>query len=528
MTILGKARVDLRLAAIVERRRGLAALIFGAIAATGFAPLELWPATLLGFAGFLWLVHRARTLKAALLTGWLFGVGHFTVNNNWIQHAFDYQDRMPPVLGYGAVVGLALYLAVYPMLAAGLTWRLGRRERPDVAYALIAGAAWIVTEWLRATMFTGYAWNPIGVVWVPVQDVASFAKLIGTYGLSGLTVVATGLLLTVPRRRRPIAFVALGLAAVGLLHSISYQQWATPWAPPENYPRLRVVQPNLDQQVHISPSYAAEKVRALAALSGRPGAAPRLILWPEGGVDAYVEDGYADDWYWRGDPIATRVQVARLLGRRDRVLTGGSALIFDKNDELIGAGNSIFVMQPDGRLGGRYDKAHLVPYGEYLPMRPLLEPLGLSRLVSGDIDFMPGPGPRSLNIPGFGKVGMQVCYEIIFSGDVVDRANRPAILFNPSNDAWFGAWGPPQHLAQARMRAIEEGLPVARSTPNGISAVIGANGRIIAQVPRHHAGAVEVPMPAADPPTLFARMGNWMAALTVAAMLVLAMILRRR
>jgi predicted amidohydrolase len=107
-----------------------------------------------------------------------------------------------------------------------------------------------------------------------------------------------------------------------------------------------------------------------------------------------------------------------------------------------------------------------VPYGEYLPMRPILSLIGLQRLVPGDFDFDPGPGPRAMAFPGFGAVGMQICYEIIFSGQVIDEQHRPAVLFNPSNDSWYGSWGPPEHLAQARMRAIEEGLPILRAIPD--------------------------------------------------------------
>jgi apolipoprotein N-acyltransferase len=120
-----------------------------------------------------------------------------------------------------------------------------------------------------------------------------------------------------------------------------------------------------------------------------------------------------------------------------------------------------------GTIRAGYAKAHLVPYGEYLPMRPLLTPLGLSRLVPGSLDFWPGPGPRTLDLGPWGRAGVQVCYEIVFSGAVVDRVHRPDYIFNPSNDGWFGASGPPQHLAQTRLRAIEEGLPVLRSTTNG-------------------------------------------------------------
>jgi apolipoprotein N-acyltransferase len=178
---------------------------------------------------------------------------------------------------------------------------------------------------------------------------------------------------------------------------------------------------------------------------------------------------------------------------------------------LTAARNSMTAMDANGRILGDYDKAHLVPYGEYLPLKWLLTPLGLSRLVPGDIDFLPGPGPQTMTLNLDGKpvkIGLQICYEIIFSGQVVDRANRPDFLFNPSNDAWFGSWGSPQFLAQTRLRAIEEGLPAIRATPTGISAVIDANGRIIESLGQGKAGRIDARLPVAKAPTLFARYGN--------------------
>jgi apolipoprotein N-acyltransferase len=207
------------------------------------------------------------------------------------------------------------------------------------------------------------------------------------------------------------------------------------------------------------------------------------------------------------DPVA-RTALASLLGPRDVMLTGAEAVRFNPQGDPVAASNSLFALNAKGELLGRYDKAHLVPYGEYLPMRPLLSRLGLSRLAPGDMDFDAGPGPRDVLLPGFGKIGIQICYEIIFSGHVIDRHNRPRFLFNPSNDAWFGRWGPPQHLAQARLRAAEEGLPVVRSTPTGISAVIDADGRLLASLPWRTAGAIERPLPPDHPPTPFARWGN--------------------
>ncbi len=517
----------------MRRLTPLLPVALGAIAATGFAPLDLWPLTIVAVGVWLRLIHDAPSMKAALATGWLFGLGHFTINNNWIQHAFDFQDKMPPVLGYGAVIALAIYLAVYPMLAAGLAWRLaspralGDRSRAmSPAFVLVAAAAWIVAEWLRAQMFSGYAWNPLGTVWLPAIGIAWIAAWVGTYALSGVVVVAGGALalIRVWRFSAPVAV----LLVVAAFNGIDIGNSVTAAAPDPNAPRVRVVQPNIGQDARDEPDVDQRLVRTLVALSGRPGPVPRLIVWPEGAVNFYLEDGYPREWYYRADARATRGVIARALGPNDRALVGGTALNFDARGELDSAGNSIFVIGPDARLGGRYDKAHLVPYGEYLPMRPLLEPLGLSRLVAGEIDFRESPGPATLAVPGFGKVGMQICYEIIFPGEVVDRANRPDIIFNPSNDAWFGAWGPPQHLAQARMRAIEEGLPILRSTPNGISAVIAADGRLLASIPSFKAGAIELPMPRALPPTLYSRVGNWMTLAAVLLLLVLAVALRRR
>lgn len=519
---------------LLVRRPYWTLLIAGALSATGFAPLQLFPVTIAALAILMWLVHEAPGLKAALLRGWMFGLGHFTIGNNWIQHAFDYQDRMPPVLGYIAVVLLALYLAVYPAMAAGLAWRLAsprsagdRMTVPGGSYVLVFAAAWIATEWLRATMFTGYAWNPVGVIWLPLISIARIAAFVGTYALSGITVAVAGALMLLVgwRRWRMPAIAAAGLLLAGVFAS------AQPVAvrPGPDTPHVRVVQPNVGQEAMQDGDYDNRILNAMIDRSGRPARHPRLVVWPEGAVNFYLEDGYPQDWYWKGTAPVTRGRIAALLGARDIALIGSTAIEFDDDGTLKGAGNSIFVVDPAGRLGPqRYDKAHLVPYGEYLPMRPILSRLGLSRLVSGEIDYLAGPGPRSIAVPGFGSVGMQICYEIIFSGEVVDRTNRPDMIFNPSNDAWFGAWGPPEHLAQARLRAIEEGLPVIRSTPTGISAVIDAQGRILASIGMRRAGAVEVPMPAPLPPTLFSRLGNWAAAVVALAMLAAAVAIRRR
>ena len=222
-----------------------------------------------------------------------------------------------------------------------------------------------------------------------------------------------------------------------------------------------------------------------------------------------------------------RRRIGAVIGLDAMLLTGAVDLVM-RGEKVVAAQNVVTALDGAGRIRGGYAKAHLVPYGEYLPMRGLLEPLGLSRLVAGTLDFWPGPGPRTLDLGPWGLAGIQVCYEIVFSGAVVDPAHRPDFIFNPSNDGWFGRYGPPQHLAQARLRAIEEGLPVLRSTTNGISAVVDARGVVRQFLPRPVAGRLDGRVPPAHAPTLFARLGNTLALLWAAVLLVGAVLALRR
>jgi len=270
---------------------------------------------------------------------------------------------------------------------------------------------------------------------------------------------------------------------------------------------VRVVQPNIGQEDKWREGFGDQAANRLAMISLPKSDRPRLLLWPEAAITEPVSDQRRDP---RAQMLAQfeRMRAAMVLGPGDTLVTGGIGLTSKNGRTLTGASNSVFAIAPGGRILGRYDKAHLVPYGEYLPMRPLLSAIGLSRLAPGDLDFDDGPGPRTIELPGFGRMGVQVCYEIIFSGQVADRAHRPDFIFNPSNDAWFGRWGPPQHLAQARLRAAEEGIPIIRATPTGISAVVDADGRLLKSLPWHAAGRIDTAIPAARAPTLFARLGN--------------------
>ncbi|HEX8442606.1 MAG TPA: apolipoprotein N-acyltransferase [Allosphingosinicella sp.] len=478
----------------------LFAFLLGLASACGFEPLKLWPLTILAFAGLIWLVDSAPSLRSALARGYWFAMGQFVLGLNWIATAFIYQDAMPHWLGWIAVVLLSFYLAVYPAMATGLAWRWGRGV-DSFRLVLIFAAAWIVTEWLRATMFTGFAWNPVGVALLPTP-LARSATLVGTYGLSGLLILIGGLVLLLVRREWR---ASLGLAAGAAAVTGAAILLTPATLPPTNIP-LRIVQPNIGQEGKWTEAYADFILHRLGELSRRPNQ-PAILLWPEAAVTDSLEDG-RDHPIYQADVDTTRRLVQQQMGMSGLLLTGGVTIRSANGVNASSATNSIFAIDSSRRILGRYDKAHLVPYGEYLPMRPLLSAIGLSRLAPGNLDFDPGPGPQTLDLPLIGKAGFQLCYEIIFSGEVVDRENRPAFLFNPSNDAWFGPWGPPQHLAQARLRGLEEGLPVLRSTPTGISTVVDAEGALLASLPLGRAGIIDTDLPAPKPPTLFARFGN--------------------
>jgi len=475
------------------------ALATGLASAFAFQPADLWPLMPIAFMILLELLWRTTKLWRALLAGYLFGLGQFVVGLNWIATAFTYQAAMPAWLGWVAVVLLSIYLAVYPALAAGVAWRF-RSERS--ALILTLAGAWAICEWLRAGVFTGFAWNPVAVALAPTPLITASA-LIGTYGLSELVVLFAGAIwLLLDRKWLPSAIIAVAAVLLSLIPAPRLL------STPDSAKPVRVVQPNIGQEVKWRPEFAERSAERLAQLSAQPGGQhPRLLFWPEAAVTEPLEDD-------RPGPFAAyatweRRRASALLRPGEFLLTGGIAVLSKDGLSILAATNSVFVLTRDGNVIGRYDKSHLVPYGEYLPMRPLLSALGLSRLAPGDADFASGPGPQTITLPGWGKIGFQICYEIIFSGHVVDERNRPDFIFNPSNDAWFGRWGPPQHLAQARLRAAEEGIPIIRSTPTGISAIVDARGHVIQSLRWHTAGVIDSQIPPATAmPTLFARFGN--------------------
>lgn len=508
----------------------LISFLIGGFSAIGFQPIGLWPATLLCLALLLHLINIAPDRRSAFLRGWLFGVGHFGVGLNWIAIAFTFQAAMPTWLGWGAVIALSLYLAIFPALAALGAYWLGQ-NRPltlTVAFA----ALWIVTEWMRAWFISGFAWNPLSVIAV---DAAWSARLIGTYGLSALIILASGTIFLAAMNRKKTA-LGLGLPLVALAVISVLALHGTPASPDRSRTPIpvTVVQPNISQADKWQPNFRDRNFALLADQTinkmppGAERARPRLVFWPEAAIPDYIEDGYPERMYFPANAAANRARLVSLIGPDDVLVTGAIKLDFNKQGRAIAAANSVFALDAGGNILGSYDKSHLVPFGEYLPLEDFLSVIGLSRVVPGAIPFTPGPGPRNIALGDFGQAGLQICYEIIFSGEVIDPDHRPDFIFNPSNDAWFGPWGPPQHLAQARLRAVEENMPVIRSTPTGISAIIDANGRVRDRIDQGVSGHIDGNLPVSGAPTIFSRLGNFAPLIFAFLLLLIAVAFRRR
>lgn len=499
--------------------RPVLALLAGWLTSLGFPPADLWWAAILGAAGLaLLLMHDARPF----LAGWLWGLAQFAFGLRWIAHAFTFQSAMPEWMGLVAVVGLAAYLALFPALACVLAARLARGQ--PLALALLLPALFILAEIARGVVFTGFPWNPLGVALLPLPLVAGAAATLGTPGLSGLVLLAgTALALLLAPGRRARALVPATLAGVAAGLGIALAPPAAP-AMDDDGPLFLLVQPNASQADKHGPdgsirhlgAHLDTTATALARLS--PAQRDRLaaVVWPEGAIEYPLEED-----------AELRRLVVQGLPARAWLLAGGLAIERDAAGVATGARNSLVAVNARGDLGERYDKAHLVPGGEYLPLRPFSEWLGLARLVPGSLDFLPGPGPRTIALPGLPPYGATICYEIIFPGAVVAPGARPSFMLTVSSDAWFGPSGPPQHFAQARLRAIEEGLPVLRVTPTGISGVIDAGGRVLAALPANQPGTLLTGLPPARAPTPFARAGLWIPAL-VAGLVGLAGLLARR
>lgn len=469
-----------------------AAIVAGVLFVLALQPYSILPLALIAFALLAVLVRRASGFIAFRL-GYFFGLGQFVPGLFWITESFQVEADRFGWLALPAVLGLSALLSVFPALACALAARM---ERAGLPLALSMATSWTATEWLRGHVLTGFPWNLAAYTLSDWPVAAQASSVFGSYGLGFLLVLCAALagLAFVSAadgkrisRLATAGAIALSVTAFGAMRLLFAD------VPSERGAQIRVVQPNIAQSAKWDDATRNSNILKLIALSAQPGDFD-ILLWPETAWPGFL----AED-------AGARAMLGWLLPETGVLLTGSP------EREETGAGtvyrNAVLAISRDGTILTRYAKHHLVPFGEYVPWRSLLP---LQRLVQSLGDFTPGPGPRTLAFGPHPYAGIAICYEIIFPGHVVDDAIRPDWIFNATNDAWFGASiGPWQHLASARMRAIEEGLPLVRAANTGISAVVDSYGATLAMLEIDTSGVIDIRLPRPLPATIYARFGDW-------------------
>ena len=477
-------------------RRLALAFGLGAVVALGQAPWGAWWAALPALSVLILLLTRTQGAWPAFRLGLAAGFGHFALALSWIVEPFFVDIARHGWMAPFAVVLLAGGLGLFWAVAAGLAARL---PQPSLGFI----ATFTATEGLRGVVLTGFPWAMVGHMWIgtPVDQVAAIA---GPLGLTLLTLILAAL---------PVLLcLGGGVAAVALLAGVAgFGLWRlAPPLPPGPEGTLRLVQPNAEQALKWDGDLAEVFLGRLLALTAQ-GTPADLTIWPETAVPYMLE--YAPS-------VAGMITDA----------SGGRAVAVGIQSEAAGRFyNSMRVLEGNGRQTAAYEKHHLVPFGEYVPFGDLAYRwFGITAFAAQTgSTYSAGPGPRVLDLGRFGKVLPLICYEAVFPRLVNGAPERADWMLQITNDAWFGLWtGPFQHLAQARLRSVEQGLPLIRVANTGVTAVIDARGRVIDELPFGTVGALDSTVPGALPPTAYTRWGDAPVWLALAGLAGLA--IRRR
>jgi len=537
-------------------RRAATAFVAGSLSVLSMAPFFFWPVLFFTLPVLVWLIDgagaqvpRLSSLRATIFfrngaavrrpifraasAGWWFGFGYFFFGLFWIGEAFLVEaDKFAWLLPTAVTLmpaGLALFTAL-ACATARLAWPQGLARIIVLAIAL-SGA-----EWLRGHVLTGFPWNVLGYALTWPLPLMQSAAVFGIYGLTLLTVLifASPLVLVAdaecgaPRRRAALRGTAIGIIPIVLLYGFGVWQLSGAPVPLVDDVRIRIVQASVPQRDKWNPAkqraiFADQLVLSRQDPLGNKDdlAGITHLIWPEAAMPFLPLE----------HPEAL-VAIGQLLPEGTRLISGALRLkrrgVSDTGAPRRGY-NSLMVFEQDGRLQSIYDKIHLVPFGEYLPFQTAFESIGLEQLTRWRGGFSVGATPRPLlSIVGLPPTAGLICYEAIFPGAVIQGDQRPGLLINVTNDGWFGnTTGPSQHFHQARVRAVEEGLPLIRAANNGISAVVDGRGRIVAKLDLNERNVIDSEIPLALEPPPYARLGDWTFVCLVLFFTMLALLFLR-
>jgi apolipoprotein N-acyltransferase len=499
-----------------ERLPAYLAVVAGMVAVRGLPPINNEISMMLGFS-ILFLLLAGSSIRRGAWLGFLFGCGHFTLGFSWLITSIHTYGGFPFPVALLALLLFSAGMAIYPAIFGALLPRLA--PRPEMV-PLAAPALWVVTEWLRVHLFTGFAWNLSGYGWNNREAILQIADIGGIYLLSWLMLFPAAImsLLWVRRKNIKTVVVCLGVIAVVLGLSAIYgtiridlntkAQNSTRWVAPL---RVAMVQGNVSQNQKWDPDFRGESFFRYLNLSRSITEPVDLVIWPETAIAFFLQ----------ASPRAMEQisELSQLLGAP--ILTGAPMADKDGDGPWVFS-NSAVILDESKNLNQRYNKHHLVPFGEYIPFREYM-PDSITKITAGTSDFTSGTSATPLPW-NRGNIGMLICYEVIFPEEVRKLAKTGVRwLVNITNDAWFGEAAKPQHLAMARVRAIESHLPMVRVANTGISAAFDQFGHELGRIPPNEMGVITVELPRGNSKSLFSKAGDvwiwfWLY-LSVAALL---------
>ncbi len=481
----------------------LLALGGGMAAALAHPPFGVLPG-LFGFGVMLVALDAAaphRPLRSAFVRGWAAGFGYLLISTWWIAEAFfvdaETHGWQAPFAVLFVAGGISLFWA-----GAGLVYRL---IAPRGAWRVLVFAAVLsVFEWLRGHVLTGFPWDLPGEIWKAGSALSQGAALVGAYGMTFINVAIGASVATLAARDTPRSkLVTVGVAALVLASLWGFGAWRLSHADaPDTAVRLRIVQPGLSEEAHWTQATVDARFERFMQLTAQPADHPAdVVIWPEGAIPDSFND-YMAPGTWTEAALERAMPLGQtLMAGGFRVEGAGPEARY--YNTLLAVRRTPYGLQPTAS----YDKYRLVPFGEFLPLAGLFKRLGMQSLVQNGLPTTAGPIPEPITAPGLPRVQPLICYESLFPGLTSNKGGRPEWIINVSDDAWFGRTsGPLQHLNIASYRAIEQGLPVIRDTPTGVSAVIDSYGRVRASLGLGRAGVIDALLPAKITTTPYARL----------------------